>query len=122
MSGAKTVLVVDDSRMSRTIIVRIISTHFPKWRVIEAGNGEEALAVSDGEHVDIMTLDVNMPGMNGIELGGKLRARFPNAQISLVTANIQRAIRLRAKAANMHFIPKPISEERMVDYLRAASR
>lgn len=120
MTVSKTVLVVDDSKMSRMMIKRIITEHFPEWRVIEAGNGTEALTVTEGEHIDIMTLDVNMSGMNGLELGEKLHERFPEAKISLVTANIQSAMREKARASKMQFIPKPITEERILGYLRAA--
>lgn len=121
MTASKTVLVVDDSKMSRMMIKRIITEHFPDWTIIEAGDGSEALEVSENQDIDIVTLDVNMPGMNGLELGERLRERFPGAKISLVTANIQAAIREKARANNMQFIPKPITEERILGYLRAAS-
>lgn len=121
MAESKTMLVVDDSKMSRMMITRIVNAHYPDWTVLEAGNGDEALSVSDGQQVDIMTLDVNMPGMNGLELGELLRERFPQARISLVTANIQSAIREKAKAAQLQFVPKPITEDRILGYLRAAN-
>lgn len=118
---AKTALIVDDSKMSRMMITRIIKEHFPDWQIIEAGNAEEALAAVENKSVDIMTLDFNMPGMDGLELGSKLREQFPDAKISLITANIQSAIKERAKAAAIQFVPKPITEDRVLGYLRAAA-
>ncbi len=121
MAEKKTVLVVDDSRMSRMMISKIINAHFPEWDVVEAGNGDEALAVTEDKQIDIMTLDMNMPGMNGFELGTRLRERFPDAKISLVTANIQPAVKEKAKEADIRFVPKPITEEKMLGYFRAAA-
>ena len=116
----KTILVVDDSAMSRMMIKKIITTNYPEWNILEASSGEEALEVVKDESIDIMTLDVNMPGMDGIALGGILRTQYPDAHISLVTANIQPAIKEKAKAGNMQFVSKPITEDRIMGYLRAA--
>ena len=66
VANSKTVLVVDDSRMARMIIKKIIQSHHPEWEVLEARSGEEALQVSEGKSIDIMTLDMNMPGMSGL--------------------------------------------------------
>lgn len=117
----KTVLVVDDSKMSRMMIGKIIHSNFPEWQVIEAANGENALQLTEGQDIDIMTIDVNMPGMDGITLGAQLRERYPQAAITLVTANIQKATKEKARAAHLQFIPKPITEDRILGYLRAAS-
>lgn len=121
MTSSKTVLVVDDSKMSRMMIKKIISTNYPDWQVLEAASGEEALETVEGQQVDIMTLDVNMPGMDGITLGTILRKQYPEAHITLVTANIQSAIKEKARAAQLQFLPKPITEDRIMGYLRAAS-
>jgi len=121
MANIKTVLVVDDSKMSRMMIRKIISTHYPEWTIIEAENGAKALQVCQGQAIDIMTLDMNMPGMDGVTLGTKLRILYPNADISLVTANVQGAVKDKAKAARMQFVPKPITEERIMGYIRAVA-
>ena len=63
MANSKTVLVVDDSRMARMMITKIIHSHHPEWEMLEAKSAQEALLVSDGKSIDIMTLDMNMPGM-----------------------------------------------------------
>lgn len=119
MANSKTVLVVDDSRMARMMIKKIIQSHYPEWEILEAKSAEEALAVSEGKSIDIMTLDMNMPGMDGLALGAEMRARFPDADISLVTANIQESIQKKARAARLTFVPKPITEERIMGYIQA---
>ena len=118
---SKTILVVDDSRMSRMMISTIIKTHKPEWTIIEAGGGEEALVNVEGKAIDIMTIDMNMPGMDGVTLGGELRKLYPNAHIALVTANIQDAVKKKAEAAQMQFVPKPITEDRIMEFVNANS-
>lgn len=117
MLDKKTVLVVDDSRTSRLMIKAIIATHRPGWEILEAGDSAEALRVAETRAIDVATLDMNMPGIDGVALGTELRKRFPQAEISLVTANVQRAVRERAQQAHLTFVPKPISEDRLLGYL-----
>jgi len=73
---------------------------------------------------DYMLVDFNMPGMNGLELGEKLRAQFPDAVIALLTANIQQEIQNKAENLGLDFIPKPPTEEKIRDYIasREAAR
>lgn len=119
MSSPKTVLVVDDSLLTLMTIKAIIQTHYPGWRVLEARNGHEALAVCEGQQIDIVTVDMNMPGMDGVTLGLEMRRRYPDAEISVLTARVQHAARERARDAQMIFVPKPVTEERILVYLRS---
>jgi len=116
---SKTLLVVDDSRMSRMMIKTIIANSKPDWTIIEAGDGQEALQVTEGQSIDVMTLDMNMPGMDGITLGIELRKRFPDSDIALVTANVQDAVREKATAASLVFVAKPITEDRIMGYINS---
>jgi len=116
---SKTVLIVDDSRMSRMMISTIIKTHHPDWSIIDAASGDEALEKAQGKQIELMTLDMNMPGMDGITLGTKLRALFPEAHIALVTANIQEAVKQKAEEAQLSFIAKPITEDRIMAYVKS---
>ncbi len=59
---SKTVLVVDDSKLSRMMINTIIKTNFPDWDVVEAVDGDTALGLAETNTIDMMTIDVNMPG------------------------------------------------------------
>ena len=59
------VLVVDDSTVVRKIIVGIITKH-PEIEVITASNGIEALEKIEVENPDVVTLDIDMPHMNGL--------------------------------------------------------
>jgi len=113
MNSPKTVLVVDDSRFSRLISRQIILSKYPEWRVEEASTGEEAIEKANAVPADLVLMDVNMPGMGGIEASEKLRDQFPTLRIFLQTANIQEATRKKAAALGIGFLEKPINEGRI---------
>lgn len=116
-----TVLIVDDSKLARIVVGKAISSLQPQWRRLEAGDAEEASAILTHESVDLIVLDYNMPGINGVELAEQLRVRYPNMPIALVTANIQDEVIGRARAANISFVPKPVTEEGMRGFITGAA-
>lgn len=63
-----TVLVVDDSKVSRMMITAIIKDKHSDWTIIEAGSGNDALSASEGRKLDLCIIDYNMPGMDGLTL------------------------------------------------------
>ena len=111
MSYVPTVLIVDDSRLSRMMIRAFIMQSHPDWTIIEASHGQEALEKTATQAVDLMTIDLNMPGMDGLTLATQLQHNHPTDSITLVTANIQESVRHRAAAAGMGFIAKPVTED-----------
>ena len=115
--SSNTILVVDDSRVSRMLIRAIITHKDPQAEIIEASNGEEALEKVKSAQVTMATLDLNMPGMDGLVLASKLLEKFPNAKIGLLTANIQEAVRQKADALGIGFISKPITEEKIINFI-----
>lgn len=118
---AYNVLIVDDSRMSRMLIGAIVEDVFPDAEIIEADDGETALQKSDSLTIDIATIDLNMPGMNGLELSEQLKQRSPNVHIGLMTSTTDDDVQLRASGLGLHFVPKPITEEAVEAFLRSVS-
>jgi CheY-like chemotaxis protein len=111
-------LIVDDSKLSRMMISRVIGELRPNWRLSQAASGDEALAMIEKSPIDMVSLDVNMPGMSGLEAAGRIRLNHPEIRIVLCTANIQDAVRQSAEKAGVKFVAKPITPEsisRMVD-------
>lgn len=113
MNNNTTVLVVDDSRVSRMMSRQFILNKHPDWTIIEAGTGEEALEKMNSVLPALVLMDVNMPGMGGIAAAEQLRAQYPALKIALQTANIQDATRNKATAIGASFIEKPINEARI---------
>ena len=113
MNQQKTVLIVDDSRVSRLMARQFILSAQPDWSVIEAASCEEAIE-KVGAVVPIMILmDVNMPGIGGLAAAEQLRSICPESRITLVTANVQNATRNRAAEMGIGFMEKPITEARI---------
>lgn len=113
MPFTKTVLVVDDSRVSRLMARQFILARRCFWHVEEAASGEEAIARVASCVPDLILLDANMPGMGGLAAAGQLRTLCPGAHISLVTANVQMATRRRATEMGLGFLAKPMTEARI---------
>lgn len=119
MTAKKTVLLVDDSRVARMMTRKMIETDRPGWQVVEAATGEEALEVYSRVLPDFVVLDVNMPGMGGIEAARRLKAVYPQAVITLLTANIQDPVRDQADSLGVGFMSKPVRGDVLMAFLSA---
>jgi CheY-like chemotaxis protein len=113
MSQNKTVLVVDDSRVSRMMARQFILSARPDWIIEDAATGEEAIEKAKTISPALILVDVNMPGIGGMAAAEQLRQLCPAAHISLVTANVQNATRNRAAELGIAFMEKPITEARI---------
>ena len=116
-----TILIVDDSKLARIVVGKTVAALQPDWRRLEAGNADEALSLLEAEAVDVLIIDFNMPGKNGLELAEQLRARFPAMPIALATANVQDEVISRARDAGATFVPKPISEDGLRGFISGAA-
>jgi len=102
-------LLVDDSRVSRMMLKAMLLDQHPDCEVDEAANAEEARARVAAFSYDLISIDFNMPGDNGLVLAEELKQSGCAAHLALLTANIQESIRQRADALGVRFIKKPIS-------------
>lgn len=121
MNDKKTVLVVDDSRVSRMMARQFILSARPDWLVEDAATGEEALEKVKTVQPVLILVDVNMPGIGGMAAAEQLRHSCPGTHISLVTANVQNATRNRAHELGIGFMEKPITEARIHALISALS-
>lgn len=106
-----TVLVVDDSRISRNIACGLIRNRRPELRLIEAGDGPEAIAQARVHEPELVILDVNMPGITGIEAAAQILGERPGTRIALLTANVQSATLAKAEALGIPLMRKPVKGE-----------
>ncbi|MDR3369648.1 response regulator [Rhodoferax sp.] len=107
---AHTLLIVDDSKVSRMMIRARVLQLQPDWIIQEAANGEEAVTMARVSAPDFITMDVNMPGIDGFEAVQQIRAFNTSARIAMLTANIQEASRERAGELKVTFVRKPATE------------
>ena len=118
MSESKSIMIVDDSLVSRIMLKNIIVELEPSWEVFEASNASEALSLAEKhKNFDMLTLDMNMPGKTGLSIAPALLEKFPHAKIALLTANIQDSVRNKATAMGLEFIAKPITEDKIEQFI-----
>ena len=87
----ETVLIVDDERGPRESLRMILK---PSFDVHCASGGEEALKLIREQRVDLVTLDLNMPGVKGLEVLRALRSESPTTEVIIVTgfATVESAV------------------------------
>jgi len=110
-------LITDDSKMSLMMLNKIIGNAHPDWEILKASDGLQAIEIAKDNELDIILLDFNMPNMDGGEAAKILRPQFPNAKIAFLTANVQEAIQNLAIELKIDFIPKPITEAKVLKYV-----
>ncbi|AMV71298.1 HAMP domain-containing sensor histidine kinase [Desulfuromonas carbonis] len=102
----RSILVVDDEIVIRDLCSKVLKG----YRILQAGNGEEALKMLERESVDIVLTDVMMPRMNGLDLLRQIKERLPNQLVVVMTGYADKEVILRAlKADADDFINKPIN-------------
>jgi CheY-like chemotaxis protein len=105
-----TVLVVEDNPLNLKL-VRDVLGH-AGYRVLEAGDAERGIALARSESPDLILMDVQLPGIDGIEALGRLRADAETAGIPVValTALAMKEDRERCLAAGFDgYLEKPVS-------------
>jgi len=108
MSALRKVLVVDDDPVVGKSFDRVLSAR--GYAVITAENGQEALDKLSRENYDVVFTDIRMPGMNGLEVAERVKARQPWLPVVIVTGYGTEANEARAEAAGVSgFLHKPLS-------------
>ncbi|MEM7276860.1 MAG: LytTR family DNA-binding domain-containing protein [Pseudomonadota bacterium] len=119
---SKTLLIVDDEQPARERLQRLLGDlEEAPAKVVAAANGEEALKVCQTQLVDIVLLDIRMPGMDGIEAASYLQALPEAPAIIFTTAYDQYAIDAFETEA-IGYLLKPVRKARLEAALAKASR
>jgi len=108
------ILIVDDEEVLRDVLEVVLRRE--GFDVIAAASGEEALSILDStEEVDLMVLDVMLPGISGIDTLRAVRISNPTLPVIVITAfsSIDGAIEAMKHGA-FHYIPKPFKNEEVV--------
>jgi CheY-like chemotaxis protein len=115
------VLVVDDQRFARRVAYRVLSE--AGYRVLEAEDGDEALGALSvaGGRVDLIMIDVVMPGMDGVELAARIGEGWPNMRI-LFTSGHAAEILMRHGLSylDVPFLAKPFTRDECLVKVREA--
>jgi len=109
---AGSILVVDDEPPIRELLRKYFSSRDYQVRV--APDGQQALALVDQKSPDIIVLDVHMPGMNGIEVLKRLRAKnYAGGVIFLTSSQDERLLQEGLELGSVDILGKPVDLERL---------
>jgi two-component system KDP operon response regulator KdpE len=113
-------LVEDDLSIRRGLRTTLSALQF---RIGEAGSGEEALIRLRAASYDAVLMDLNMPGMGGVEACRQVRREFPQLSILVVTVRDSEADHIEALEAGADdYITKPFRIRELTARIRAAVR
>jgi CheY-like chemotaxis protein len=117
----RNILIVDDQRDILRLLHSTLDTlKNVEIKVIESPSGEEALLESSRHKVDLLITDYKLPGMSGVELMHKVRARNPEAKVILITGMSERKVREEMlNAGALAIFDKPIP---LADFLDVVER
>lgn len=111
------VLIVDDALFMRTMLRKILEEHGHSI-VGEASTGEEAVQKYKILSPDLVTMDITMPDMNGIQAVKQIISFAPNAKIIMCSAMGQQSMVLDAiKSGAKDFVVKPFQPDRVAEAL-----
>ncbi|MBD5097248.1 MAG: response regulator [Lachnospiraceae bacterium] len=107
------ILIVDDSRTSRRILRGVLEGE--GYEIVgEAANGQEGYDMYVQYKPDLITMDITMPVMDGIQALKKIKTEFPDAKVIMVTAAGQKHNLIEAvQSGAADFIPKPFDVEQI---------
>lgn len=105
------ILIVDDSRVAIMTFKKVYLSIAPEAEIVEALSAEDAELLLNKDRFDLASLDLNLPGKDGLELAAIIQKKSPETRIMLITANIQDAVRKRADEIGVQVIEKPMSPD-----------
>ena len=112
------ILIVDDAAFMRMMIKDILTKNGYEV-VAEAANGVEAVELYKSHQPDLVTMDITMPDMDGIEAVKQIRAVNPAAKVIMCSAMGQQSMVMDAiKAGANDFIVKPFQADRVLEAVK----
>jgi len=112
-----TILVVDDAAFMRMMIRDILAKE--GYRIEEAVNGRDAVEKYDQVSPDLVTLDITMPEMNGLDALKAIREKDPQARVLMVSAMGQQQMIVEAlESGAMDFLVKPFQPAKVLETVK----
>jgi len=116
------VLVVDDSKLARMAVAKLLSALHPDWTRVEAANADEAMGHIKAGSFDMAIVDFNMPGRDGLELAAEMLAMKPGLPLAVISANHQVEVVTRAREVGASFLQKPLTEKALEEFATDATK
>ncbi|MGE5838748.1 MAG: sigma-54-dependent transcriptional regulator [Deltaproteobacteria bacterium] len=119
MSVKPRVLIVDDEERFRTTMAKLLTVN--GLEVTAVGSGEDALEELKSKPYDVITLDIRMPGMSGLEALAEIKKANPGVEVIILTghASVDTAVEIM-KLGGYEYLLKPTSTEELMNKIDAA--
>ncbi|MBL7175428.1 MAG: response regulator [Desulfobacteraceae bacterium] len=119
MDKTRILLVDDEDEFRQTIAKRMEKRGIVP---VQARNGEECLAILEKKSMDVVVLDVKMPGMNGIEVLDHIKERHPRTEVILLTGHATTQDGVNGiKSGAFDYLSKPIALEHLLRKINQAN-
>jgi pilus assembly protein CpaE len=119
MSEKIRVLIVDDLPETRENVRKLLQFESDVEVIAQAGNGEQAVEMAQKHRPDIILMDINMPGLDGIGASQAIVQKVPTAQIIIMSVQSEADYLRRAMLAGARdFLMKPFSGDELVTAIR----
>ena len=118
MNSFRALLVDDEEEFLRTVMKRLKKRNV---NAIGAGNGDEALRQLAQHPVDVVVLDVKMPGMDGIQTLREIKERFPLVEVVMLTAHASMEVAIEGmELGAFDYLMKPVDIDELLYKLQDA--
>ena len=118
--NTRSVLLVDDHAIIRKGLRTILDDHEDLTVIGEAANGAEAVSMAADLRPDVILMDINMPGMNGIDATKQIKAVHPDTiVIGLSVSNSTQVVEAMKTAGAAHFVSKEAAVEELYEAIAA---
>lgn len=117
------VMLVDDHSLIREGLKKLLSLEMDLAIVGEAQNGEEVMQKAQELRPDVILMDINLPGKNGIELTGELKEKLPEIKVLVLTVDTEQIhVHKIIKAGALGYLLKDIEPEMLTEAIRTVAR
>lgn len=112
----RTVLHADDAEFLRMLTKDALKSQ--GYKVLQAKNGIECMKMLHAKEVDILLLDINMPGYNGLDILGAVSEQFPKVKVLMLSALTDEAtVREALKRGAKGFVAKPYNNQDLFEHM-----
>lgn len=118
MKGGKKILVVEDNIMNLDLVREVLKTG--GFSVVATQSGKDAVELAESEQPDLILMDIQLPGLDGLEVTRKLKSTSTTRHIKVIalTAHAMSGDEEKARRAGCNgYIAKPISTTNFVDVI-----
>ena len=117
------VMLVDDHKVVRLGLKQLLQDETDIKVLCEADDAETAIRMVEKCHLDVIIMDVRLPGMDGLEACHEIRSRFPAVQVVILTSYLDDTSLVGAlRAGASGFVLKTVGGDELLRAIRAASR